>query len=253
MTNEFMLSTAMRQSAIDSGCEAEDFTKHEPVVVISKRDDNARRYLKLPFFLDLTSYGTNIVASVSPEIADFTRRYISRPDYHHCFETPELYDLNAELSKYGRRIYHMAEYFLPDIETLGESLKRNICPLPVKILTQPDFAELYKPEWSNAVCSARKELDVLGAAAFDGEMMVGFAACSADCDEMWQIGIDVLPEYRRLGIAKSLVTRLAYEIICRGKVPFYCAAWSNIKSVRCALASGLRPAWVTITAKPISD
>lgn len=33
------------------------------------------------------------------------------------------------------------------------------------------------------------------------------------------------------------------------KVPFYCAAWSNIKSVRNAIKSGFRPAWVEMTAK----
>jgi predicted GNAT family acetyltransferase len=67
---------------------------------------------------------------------------------------------------------------------------------------------------------------------------------------MWQIGIDVLPEYRRQGIASALTSRLAIEIIERGKVPFYCAAWCNIKSVRNARKSGFCPAWVEMTAKP---
>ncbi|MEE0265533.1 MAG: hypothetical protein UD936_07910 [Acutalibacteraceae bacterium] len=32
-------------------------------------------------------------------------------------------------------------------------------------------------------------------------------------------------------------------------MPFYCAAWSNIKSVRNAIKSGFRPAWVELTAR----
>ena len=63
------------------------------------------------------------------------------------------------------------------------------------------------------------------------------------------IGIDVLPAYRKQGIASALTSRLAIEILNRGKVPFYCAAWCNIKSVRNAIRSGFRPAWVEITAK----
>ena len=39
------------------------------------------------------------------------------------------------------------------------------------------------------------------------DKLVGLAACSADCDNMWQIGVDVLPEYRRMGIASSLDSR----------------------------------------------
>ena len=73
--------------------------------------------------------------------------------------------------------------------------------------------------------------------------------CSADCDTMWQIGVDVLPEYRRQGIASAVTSRLAVEILNRGKVPFYCAAWSNVKSVRNAIKCGFRPAWVELTVK----
>ena len=108
---------------------------------------------------------------------------------------------------------------------------------------------MYIPQWSNALCEKRKELDVLGIGAYDGHLLVGLAGCSADCDSMYQIGVDVLPEYRRKGIASALTSRLALEILALGKVPFYCAAWSNIKSVRNALRCGFRPAWVQLTAK----
>ena len=74
--------------------------------------------------------------------------------------------------------------------------------------------------------------------------------CSADCETMWQIGVDVLPDYRRRGVASALTGRLAREIIERGKVPFYCSAWSNIRSVRNAIRSGFIPAWVEMTVKP---
>lgn len=116
---------------------------------------------------------------------------------------------------------------------------------------QEDFAQLYLPEWSNALCEKRKHLDVLGVGAYDSGKLIGLAACSADCDIMWQIGSDVLPEYRRQGIASTLTNKLAREILARGKVPFYCAAWCNIKSVRNAIKSSFCPAWVEVTAKPI--
>ena len=63
---------------------------------------------------------------------------------------------------------------------------------------------------------------------------------------MWQIGVDVLPEYRRKGIAAALTSRLALEILKRGKVPFYSAAWCNVASVRNAIKCGFRPAWVEL-------
>ena len=57
---------------------------------------------------------------------------------------------------------------------------------------------------------------------------------------------------RRQGVASALTSRLALEILERGKVPFYCAAWSNIKSVRNAIKSGFRPAWAETAVKSAS-
>ena len=142
----------------------------------------------------------------------------------------------------------MAEYFLPDMTVLGE----RPCPFAVRLLEPAQFQSLYTPQWSNALCAQRRELDVLAAGAFDGETLVGLAGCSADCGTMWQIGIDVLPAYRRRGIAAALTSRLALEILRRDRIPFYCAAWSNLKSVRNALRSGFRPAWVEMTAKSLA-
>ena len=77
----------------------------------------------------------------------------------------------------------------------------------------------------------------------------GSNAVIAVQDDMWQIGVDVLPEYRRKGIASAITSRLAVEILNRGKIPFYCTAWSNIRSVRNAVKSGFIPAWAEMTIK----
>ena len=65
----------------------------------------------------------------------------------------------------------------------------------------------------------------------------------------YSVLVDVLPSWRRQGIAAAVTSRLAREILDRDKVPFYCAAWSNIRSVRNAIKSGFRPAWVELTAR----
>ena len=246
MTNQEILKIAMAQSAIDLCAAPDDFEKSENVVVTSRENEGARRYLVLPFSCQLVSYGNNVVASVSPEFREIAENYINKYPVEHLFETPHLHVLNDALMEKGQKICFMAEYFLPDVD----ALRALDCTYELRLLMQTDFADLYLPEWSNALCEQRKHLDVLGMGAYDGDKLVGLAGCSADCDAMWQIGIDVLPEYRRQGIASALTSRLAIEILDRGKVPFYCAAWCNIKSVRNAIKSGFRPAWVEMTAKP---
>lgn len=248
MTNQEILETALRQSAIDANCRPEDFQRKENVVVLSRKDPEARRYLELPFACNLISYGNNVVASVDQLYRPLVTDYIDRFPAYRCFETPQLHILDDALRQYGLRICFMAEYFLPD---LG-SLKALDCPYETRLMGPEDFAPLYTDQWSNALCEKRKELDVLGVGAYDGGQLIGMAACSADCEDMWQIGIDVLPDYRRQGIASALTSWLALEILSHEKVPFYCAAWSNIRSVRNAIRSGFRPAWVEMTAKPES-
>lgn len=245
MTGETILRIAKEQSAIDANCSPEDFSRSENVTVISEYDPRARKYLALPHICNLISYGKNIVATVDEKYKDIVSDYINRFEVCHCFETPNIHILNDEFQKYGCRVCFMAEYFLPDTDLL----KVLPCDYETKLLTPDDFAGLYVKEWSNALCEKRKELDVLGVGAFDGGKLIGLAGCSADCDTMRQIGIDVLPEYRRRGIASALTSRLAVEIINDGKVPFYCCAWSNIASARNAVKSGFRPAWVELTVK----
>lgn len=246
-TNKEILRIALEQSAIDSNCQWDDFLKDENVVVKSVANPKARKYLKLPHVCDLTSYGSNIVATINEDYRDIVEKYINKYAIEHCFETPNLHVLNDAFRQYDLGVCFMAEYFLPDVD----ALKALPCKYEMKVLEQPDFADLYKPEWSNALCEDRKQLDVLGVGAYDNGRLIGLAACSADGEEMWQIGIDVLKEYRRQGIAAALTSNLAMEILKRDKVPFYCCAWSNIKSARNAIKSGFRPAWAEVTVKPL--
>lgn len=246
MTNREMLEIAMRQSAEDIGCCVDDFRLSENIIVPFELGKNARKYLKEPITCNFVSYGNNVVVAAIPETIDVVSEYVEKLVFYDCFETPNMHWLNERLSNQGHKVCFMAEYYLPDINRIPDLS----CAYQMRLLKQEDFEELYIPEWSNALCIDRKQLDVLGVGAYEGDTLIGLAACSADCEEMWQIGVDVLPRYRRQGIASALTSTLAKEILSRNKVPFYCTAWSNIRSVRNAVKSGFVPAWVEMTVKP---
>lgn len=94
MTNAEIQKIAMRQSAIDISCCETDFCAAENKMVLSKPHPKARRYLELPFFCQLVSYGGNLVASVSAACEESVRRYIRTYPAAHCFDTPHLHVLN---------------------------------------------------------------------------------------------------------------------------------------------------------------
>ena len=245
MTNQEILRIALQQSAYDCNCTPEDFLRNDSIVTESRAHPQARKYIPLPLECDLVSYGNNIVAQTSPRLSEAVGNYIRSYPTEHAFETPNLHILEENLNSYGLKVCFMAEYFLPDVD----KLTALSCPYELRVLHPEDFARLYTPQWSNALCADRQHLDVLAVGAYDGETLVGLAGCSADCETMYQIGVDVLPQYRRQGIAAAVTSRLALEILALDKVPFYCAAWSNLKSVRNAFKCGFRPAWVELTAR----
>lgn len=248
MTNKEVLNIALDQSAADIGCTAADFLAAENKIVPFKLGENAKKYYKLPIGCNFISYGSNVVAAVTDETAEIVKEYISKFEFYHCFETPNIHWLDERLKPLGMTVCFMAEYYLPDLNLL----KELPCDYELRFLEKGQFDDLYVPLWPNALCSDRKHLDMLAVGAYDNDKLVGLAGCSADADQMWQIGVDVLPEYRRKGIASALTSKLAIEILNRGKVPFYCTAWSNIRSVRNAVKSGLIPAWAEMTVKPVS-
>lgn len=242
---EDVLRMAMEQSAEDIGCRAEDFLKSQNVIVPFRLGEKARKYLKEPITANFVSYGNNVVAAVTEDVRELITEYVGRYEFYHLFETPNLHWLGDRLAEKGYKVCFMAEYYLP-----AGNLPALSCGCELRVLGPQDFENLYRPEWSNALCADRKHLDVLGVGAYAGEKLVGLAGCSADCENMWQIGVDVLPAYRQNGIASALTARLAQETVRRGKVPFYCAAWSNIRSARNAIKSGFLPAWAELTVKP---
>ena len=248
MTSKDMFWIAMDQSAEDIGCNAEDFLLDRNIVVPFKFGSKAKKYYKLPIGCNFISYGNNVVASSTDELFSVAKEYVGRFDFYHCFETPNMHWLNQNLEPLGQTVCFMAEYYLPDLS----KLRKLPCQYEIRLLEKDGFEDLYLPEWSNALCRDRKHLDILGVGAYDGGRLIGLAGCSADAEDMWQIGVDVLPEYRRKGIASAITSSLAVEIFERDKVPFYCCAWSNIRSVRNAIKSGFIPAWVEMTIKPTS-
>lgn len=123
LTRGDVVRIAAEQSAIDSSCAAGDFFREEHVVVLSRRHDSARKYLSLPFALDLVSYGRNVVASARKDLMPAAEDYLRGRRTEACFETPALHELDGMLAPYGLRTCHQAEYFLPDPE------KRNFFPV----------------------------------------------------------------------------------------------------------------------------
>lgn len=109
----------------------------------------------------------------------------------------------------------------------------------VRLLNSEEVKHLYPDKrFRNAIGDKDnpKRPRVLAATALSGKELVGVAAAAADSDEMYQIGIDVIPDFRDVGIGTTLVSLLTKSILDMGKVPYYSTWANNIGSRRLASA-----------------
>ena len=251
MTNRDILAAALSQSAIDSACRAEDFLADIPRFFVSRADARARQYLKLPHLCDFVSYGRNAVVSGRADVVEAVKPLVAATSAADLFVPPSVDELNRVLLPFGLGIRFVGSYFLPDADEFQSVSEARSREYQIRLLEPADFQSLYQTRWGNALCEKRKSLDRLCVGAYLGETLAGLAGASADCDAMWQIGVDVLPAHRGRGIATLITRRLAEEVFARGYIPFYCCLWSNLPSMKNAIRSGFRPAWAQMSAEPV--
>jgi len=146
---------------------------------------------------------------------------------------------------------------------LGE-FKREIADTHIYFLPSKDFSEtkpIREVKWfehdelmqfkddkrfTSALCFSKTQPDMLAVAAIDRGELIGMAGASMDGDYLWQIGINVLPDYQHQGLAANLTALLKQELIKRGKTPFYGTSESHTISQNVGLKAGFLPAWSEI-------
>jgi len=226
-----MLQIVRRQLAVDMNCDPKDFLSDG--VVFCKTTPNEGIWMderQVPH-LRVATMGKGSVVCADAEILPRVRSILEGRFRDDLFSAPFLF---------GHSLY-----YIPDDRRIGK------LPYPegfaLEVRDGVDIHELFAfPGFENALqydCHHPRP-DVLVLYAVCDHEIAGMAGASADCEAMWQIGIDVKAEYRGCGLAACLVSRLAVMIMQKGIVPFYGTASSNIASQAVAHRSGFFPAWM---------
>jgi GNAT superfamily N-acetyltransferase len=222
-----------KQLAIDLNCSPDDFDRNDSdkqsfVFCEAKENPGRRPFPRGKRHFEMYTMGSSVIVSATPDILPFIKEQLEGKNRDEAFEMPFVHGLGT--------------CYLSDSD---EEL-----PLPVgfqyELVEQKDIPKLYALEGFKFAIgndANHPRPDVLALYAKKDERIIAMAGASNDCEMLWQIGIDVLPENRNFGIAAALTNRLAREILHRGKVPYYGTASSNIASQRTAHRAGLFPAW----------
>jgi RimJ/RimL family protein N-acetyltransferase len=257
MVDKIAIESELRKMlALDFNCSPDDFDKKDNIIVVSKELPGRREYTPKKAFFSMVTMGKNVVMNAPQEMHEWLVNWGKGRESIWLFEHHNLMELEGELAKYGKSLWQTHHMFLPkarmeDVDVIVEKQKAD-ADIEIQWFEQEDIQGLYgREEFPNALCDCFKpeRPDVLAVGAVHAGQIIGLAGCSADTKLFWQIGIDVLPEWRGKGIATMLVKLLKNEVFHRGAIPFYGTSLSNLGSWHVALGSGFYPAWVEIATK----
>lgn len=229
MTREKMMETVLRQLAVDYNCSPKDFYKDEIIFTYAEKCEGRR---DVPFRnprLEIITMGRGVIVNSSEKIMPYVKRKLSGKSRYDVMNSSLVYGINP--------------YYLPDINNIKAVENNNF---EFKLFEKDEIDFLYNfIGFKNALQYDERMYgeDVLAFAAYDGEKLVGVAGASADSKTMWQIGVDVLPDYRGKNIATAMVNKLTLEILSRDIVPYYSTDCTNLSSQRVAIKSGYIPVW----------
>lgn len=223
-----MMAIVCNQLAVDYNCKPEDFNKDGVIFTIAEKQEGRR---EMPFItprLEIITMGKSTIVNASKNIMPYIKRVFNRKTRYEILTSKLVYGVNS--------------YYLPDIKNVNP-IQTDSCRFE---LIEDNIQYLYKYNGFNNALQyddESKRPEVLAAVAYDDTRVIGIACASADSATMWQIGVDVLPEYRGNEIAVKLVNMITVETLNRGIIPYYTTDCANINSQRVAVKSGYIPAW----------
>ncbi|MCX6048655.1 MAG: GNAT family N-acetyltransferase [Chloroflexi bacterium] len=236
--------------AADFACPAAYFSESGVFINEAKELPGRRRFPFRPKALAMMTMGTSVVISCSADRLAWAQTHLSPLNRDTLFSAATFARLDTLIAPDQQRIAGPDPKFVCASDTFRPaSIPTDIF---IDLVTQTHIQALYAHTgFYNALSYQLNNPcpDVLATVAYHHQTVIGIAGASADSDQMWQVGVDVLPAYQNRGIGQALVSQLTATILAEGKIPYYTTAVANLRSSRLALSLGYWPAWIEVYAR----
>ncbi len=223
MKKEYINLEVKKYLAEQFYCSIPDLSQNNTIYTMNKT-------IQLPY-IKIMTYNQCVVICISEDIYDTVKNALSRKNRDEIFEFPFVY---------GQTIH-----YIPDVEKLEEPLLPD--NYSYELLMGDELKKLVDIEgFDNSLVfdeDGNTLTEIVFLAKKENEI-VGIAGAGAESNKLWEVGVDVKPEYRNGRLGTKLISRLSIEIMKRDIVPFYSASVTNIGSQMVASRSGYIPCWV---------
>lgn len=204
-------------------CDASDLEADHTIFTVNKLSQSP--------YIKIMTYKACIIVATSEAIRSKVKVAFAGKSRDEIFEFPFVY---------GQTIH-----YIPD----GKRFERQGMPheFSYELLQGDEVHTLVGLEgFDNSVafddngCTSTKIVLL----AKKGNEIIGLAGAGYKTDKIWEVGIDIKPDYRQWGLGTKLVNNLTAEIMAQGIVPLYSASVTNIGSQIVASRSGYVACWV---------
>lgn len=247
---ESAIQTIQTVLSADLSCSESDFLDDGVSVHKAEIREGRFRFPIREHVLSIVTMGRGVVVSCNPERLEWARQSFMQLARGQIFSMQSIAKMGDYVQKDHQHIAGPVQKYVCSIDDFtGFNIPQGIT---VSTYNRNDVTNLYGHQnFRNALSyqadSSRPDM-LASIAECDGKI-VGIAGASRDCERMWQIGVDVVPEYQGLGIGKAIVGTLTKAILNEGILPYYSTEISNLQSSQLAVSLGYWPAWIHLYAR----
>lgn len=224
----------------------------------------ARRYKGISEDHKFIVYGDEAYICCRKEESDEIEKLYGNKKPELMFKYPNIKKLEKILNKSGFEIHEIQECYIPDIFIFMDE-DGQIAP-EFRYEDDEEGDDYVFRELDGILFKKIKNEDMFPHALIEGDYekpkkgmvllspqgeVCGVAGAYKEGTSLWQIGVDVLPSFRNLGLGAELVQRLTVMLLKNGECPYYGTNVGNIISMRTALSAGYVPAWSELFVKEI--
>ena len=200
-------------------CNIADLDKKGLNIIKNKQDSK----LKMLLFYDL------ILVSSSENMYDYVCEKLKDKNTYEVFEFPLVY---------GQSIF-----YIPNLNKITK--QDEVSKYEFKLFDGNTNEIDLSSGFENAITfEDGKCISNIAYCAYEDGKVIGVAGADKVADDIWEVGIEVLPEYRKDGLATILTKNLTLKILEKGIVPIWSASVSNIGSQAVATNSEYIPLWM---------
>ena len=230
-----------KQLAVDYNCTLEEVQSNQHIFTPIKSNEAKRLVGDDDCMLKIACINDKLLVTADEQILDWCRESFQNANAAWFSEPQKLCRLNDKLKTYGHYLADLHHYYIPsNIEPVQKRFD-------VEWYEEKEIKQFEEDErFDEALLFDEDTPDMIAVSAVKDGQILGMAGATADCENLWQIGVNVTEEGKGMGVGTYVVSLLKNKIIEQGKVPFYGTVESHIKSQRVAINAGFLPVFAEL-------